>query len=200
VTAQDARAKALERNIHDGAQQQLGAMAVKLRLAEQLTERDAVKAREMLASLQGEMTEALENLRDLARGIYPPLLADRGLVTALDAQARKGAVPTTVEAEAVGRYPPEVEAAVYFCCLEALQNVAKYAGASRARILLSAGDGELHFSVEDDGRGFHAAATSYGTGLQGMADRLDAIGGTLHVRAEPGKGATITGRIPAEGL
>jgi signal transduction histidine kinase len=197
VTSQDARAKALERNIHDGAQQQLVAMAVKLRLAEQLTERDAAKARDMLSGLQDEMRDALENLRDLARGIYPPLLADKGLVAALDAQARKGAVPTRVEADVIGRYPPEVEGAVYFCCLEALQNVAKYAGASRVSLRLTAADGELRFTVEDDGRGFDTASTGYGTGLQGMADRLDAIGGVLQVRSELGAGTTITGRIPA---
>ena len=130
VAAQDERARALERNIHDGAQQQLVALAVKLRLARSLAEKDPPKAAEMLDALQAEAVDALENLRDLARGIYPPLLADQGLAAALGAQARKSPVPVSVEADGVGRYPQDVEAAVYFCALEALQNIAKYADAS----------------------------------------------------------------------
>jgi signal transduction histidine kinase len=194
VTAQDARAKKLERNIHDGAQQRLVALTVKLRLAEQLAKRDPDKAAEMLADLQRETTETLEELRDLARGIYPPLLADKGLVEALRAQARKAAVPVVVEADGVGRYPQEVEAAVYFSCLEALQNVAKYAEANGARIRLRAGEGELVFEVDDDGRGFDAANAPRGSGLQGMADRLEALGGRIEIESAPGKGTTVIGR------
>ena len=130
VTAQDARAKALERNIHDGAQQQLVALAVKQRLAESLVERDPAKAKAMLGEIQEETRDALETLRDLARGIYPPLLADQGLEAALESQVRKAAVPVEGRSDGVGRHSPEVEAAVYFCCLEALQNVAKYAAAT----------------------------------------------------------------------
>ncbi|MDP9301045.1 MAG: histidine kinase, partial [Actinomycetota bacterium] len=129
VTAQDERAKKLERNIHDGAQQQLVALAVKLRLAQATVARDQQKAEAMLADLQTEANDALENLRDLARGIYPPLLADKGLPEALTAQTRKSPVPVAVESDGVGRYQPEIESAIYFCCLEALQNVAKYASA-----------------------------------------------------------------------
>src|SRR6185503_20545506 len=149
VTAQDERAKALERNLHDGAQQQLVALAVKQRLAETLVDRDPEKAKAMLADIQTETQEALETLRDLARGIYPPLLADKGLAAALDAQARKAAVPVKVDAEGIGRFEPEVEAAVYFSCLEALQNVAKYAEANSAAIRLSNGSGELRFEISD---------------------------------------------------
>ena len=196
VTAQDERAKALERNLHDGAQQQLVALAVKQRLAETLVDRDPQKAKAMLADIQTETQEALETLRDLARGIYPPLLADKGLVAALDAQARKAAVPVEVEADGVGRYPQELEAVAYFCCLEALQNVAKYAGASRAVVRLSEDGGRLMFEVEDDGSGFEPGATRYGTGLQGMADRLDAVRGSLEVRSAPGRGTTVVGRLP----
>ena len=119
VAAQDERAKRLERNIHDGAQQQLVALTVKLRLAEGLAEREPAKTRAMLSELQAEATSALEDLRDLARGIYPPLLADKGLPSALEAQARKAAVQVNVETDGVGRYPPDVESALYFCCLEA---------------------------------------------------------------------------------
>jgi signal transduction histidine kinase len=195
VTAQDVRAKALERNIHDGAQQQLVALAVKQRLAQTLVDRDPAKAKAMLVDIQRETQEALETLRDLARGIYPPLLADQGLGAALAAQARKAAVPVDVETDGVGRYPQEVEAAVYFCCLEALQNVAKYSGASRAAIDLTTEGGRLRFHVSDDGRGFDPNAISFGTGLQGMVDRLEAIGGTLQVRSAPGEGTTVTGTI-----
>ena len=197
VIAQDEERRKLERNIHDGAQQQLVAMAVKLRLADTLMDRDAAKAHEMMAQLQAEAQGALDDLRDLARGIYPPLLADKGLPTALQAQARKAAVPTTVIADGVGRYTQDVEAAVYFSCLEALNNVAKYAEASTASVALTQTDGHLTFVVTDDGRGFDPQATGYGTGLQGIADRLDAIGGTLSVDSRTGEGTTITGIVLA---
>jgi signal transduction histidine kinase len=200
VTAQDARAKALERNIHDGAQQQLVAMAVKLRLAEQMTERDTSKAREILGQLQVEATETLENLRDLARGIYPPLLADQGLAAALESQARKVPLPVVIEADARLRFAPEVEAAVYFCCLEALQNVTKYANASRATVRITSGHGELRVEVEDDGSGFDQAVTHAGTGIQGMTDRMDALGGSLLVESERGRGTRIVGTVPAEAI
>ncbi len=137
VSAQDERAKRLERDIHDGAQQQLVALAVKLRLADTVVDRDTAAAHELLGQLQAEAGEALENLRDLARGIYPPLLADKGLPAALDGQARKSTVPVTLDASGVGRYTPEVEAAVYFCSLEALSNIAKYASASRVEVRLA---------------------------------------------------------------
>jgi signal transduction histidine kinase len=196
VAAQDERAKQLERNIHDGAQQQLVALAVKLRLAEGLAEREPTKTRAMLSELQAEATSALEDLRDLARGIYPPLLAEKGLPVALEAQARKAAVHVSVETDGVGRYSPDVESALYFCCLEALQNVAKYAHATHAGVRLSASGGELAFEVVDDGDGFDPGSTRRGSGLLGMADRLEAIGGALEVRSEPGRGTTVTGRVP----
>jgi signal transduction histidine kinase len=198
VSAQDARARTLERNIHDGAQQQLVALAVKLRLAEQLVERDPEKARALLGELQADGNDALEDLRDLARGIYPPLLADQGLAAALQAQARRSVVPVTVEGDGIGRFPQDVEAAVYFCSLEALQNVAKYAHASRATVRLVCGNGSLAFDVIDDGVGFQPGDTLHGTGLQGMSDRLAALGGTLEVRSAPGSGTSISGRIPLE--
>jgi signal transduction histidine kinase len=198
VAAQDERARKLERNIHDGAQQQLVAMQVKLRLADGMVERDPQKTHELLAELQQESNEALEDLRDLARGIYPPLLADKGLTAALEAQARKASVPVTVDPDGIGRFQPEIEAAVYFSCLEALQNVAKYAEANAAAIRLSNGSGELRFEVSDDGRGFDPSATSYGTGLQGIADRLAALGGELVVTSAPGDGTAVAGRLPLD--
>jgi signal transduction histidine kinase len=125
------------------------------------------------------------------------LLADQGLVAALEAQTRRSPVQVTVESDGVGRYAREVEAALYFCALEALNNVAKYAEAASVQIDLSEEDGMLHFRIRDDGRGFDTRAAVFGTGLQGMADRLDAIGGTLEVSSEPGHGTTVTGTILA---
>ncbi|HEY3212476.1 MAG TPA: histidine kinase [Actinomycetota bacterium] len=199
VSAQDAAARRLERNIHDGAQQQLVALAVKTRLADSLVGRDEAKAHDVLSQIQTEAHEALENLRDLARGIYPPILADQGLAVALDAQAKRSPVPVAVEAVGISRYRSETEAAVYFSVLEALQNVAKYSGASHAMVSLIGDDGQLTFQVTDDGVGFDPGTTAYGTGLQGVADRLAAIDGTLEVRSQPGVGTTIVGIVPVPG-
>ena len=193
VTAGDEARRRLERNLHDGAQQDLVALAIKLRLAGGVLGDDA---RELLEELQADTANALQNLRDLARGIYPPLLADLGLVAALNAQAGKSPVPVTVRADGIGRFPQETEAAVYFCCLEALQNTAKYARASAARITLSAADGALIFAVSDDGAGYDSARTPLGSGLRNMADRLAALGGRLEVRSAPGAGTTVSGRLP----
>jgi signal transduction histidine kinase len=198
VAAQDEERRRLERNIHDGAQQQLVALAVRLRLVESLALKDATKAAEMAAQAKAETQEALDNLRDLARGIYPPLLADRGLAAALDAQARKASVPIEITTDGIGRYSQEAEAAVYFCVLEALQNVAKYAGASRVTVRLRVENGDLAFAVEDDGAGFDRVATPRGSGLQNMADRLEAVGGSLEIESTPGAGTTVSGQIPVQ--
>jgi signal transduction histidine kinase len=196
VTTQDARARRLERNIHDGAQQQLVALNVKLGLLSTLALRDSNGASALATQLQSEATEALENLRDLARGVYPPLLADRGLEEALRAQARKAALPVEVDAAGLGRYPQEIESTVYFCALEALQNAAKYSGADVVRVRLREAEGELRLEVSDDGAGFDPLVRGSGTGLQGMEDRLAALGGSLEVRSAPGSGATVVGRVP----
>jgi signal transduction histidine kinase len=196
VTAQDEERRKLERNIHDGAQQQLVALSVKLALVRAMAKKDVDRADAMLGELQGEAKDAMENLRDLARGIYPPLLADQGLVAALDAQARKASIPVDIQANGIGRYTQDVEAAVYFCTLEALQNVAKYAEASTVSIRLSATNGQLAFSVTDDGAGFDTEAISRGAGLTNMSDRLAALGGAVVIESEPGRGTTVTGRVP----
>ena len=196
VAAQDAERRRIERNIHDGAQQQLVALAVKLGLTERLVASDPERATAMLGELRRETGEALEDLRDLARGIYPPLLADKGLSAALESQGRKAPVPITVETDGIGRYAQEVEAAVYFSCLEALQNVAKYAEATAARIRLGQANGTLAFEIEDDGVGFDPEAAPHGTGLQGIADRLAALGGELTIRSAPGDGTTVAGTLP----
>ncbi len=195
VTAQDEARRRLERNLHDGAQQDLVALVIKARLAAEHSA-DLPEAREALDELRTDAAAALENLRDLARGIYPPMLADLGLAAALGAQAKRSALPVTVDAGALGRFPEETEAAVYFCCIEALQNIAKYAAASRAAITLRAAGGTLTFSVTDNGAGFDAARTPLGAGLRNMSDRLSALGGRLEVTSAPGAGTTITGRLP----
>jgi len=197
VTAQDARAKALERNIHDGAQQQLVALMVKLRLVEAFVAKDPQRASSMLSDLQADAKEALEGLRDLARGIYPPLLADKGLVEALSAQARKAVLPVEVDGDGIARYAPELEAAIYFCCLEALQNATKYSRASHVAVRLRVDHGTVGFTVTDDGAGFDPDQTPKGAGLQNMLDRLESLGGTLDVWSRPGEGTSVSGRIPA---
>jgi signal transduction histidine kinase len=195
LTAQDEERRHLERNLHDGAQQQLVALAVQARMAESLAGRDPNRERELLRQLQQGAQDALENLRDLARGIYPPLLADEGLLAALEAQARKVPMSVGVETDGIGRYSQEIEAAVYFCTLEALQNAAKYAKPQQVVVRLREHDGELVFEIVDDGEGFDQATTLLGSGLQNMSDRLAALGGELFVRSMPGQGTTVEGRV-----
>jgi signal transduction histidine kinase len=196
VAAQDEARRRLERNLHDGAQQDLVALAIKLRLAGTTVDEDPARAKALLGELQTDTAGALENLRDLARGIYPPMLADLGLAAALGAQARKSPVPVAVEADGIGRYPQDTEATVYFCCLEALQNIAKYARASQARIRLRARDGVLSLTVSDDGAGYDAARTPLGSGQRNMADRLAALDGRLEVSSAPGQGTVVTAYLP----
>ncbi|HEX6330478.1 MAG TPA: sensor histidine kinase [Actinomycetota bacterium] len=198
VAAVDEGRRRLERNIHDGAQQQLVALAVKLRLAEGVVDRDPAKAKVLLGQLQHEANDALEILRDLARGIYPPLLADKGLAAAVEAQVRKLPMAVRVTPDGIGRYPQEVEAGVYFCVLEALQNVAKYARASAVDVEMRESDGRLWFAVRDDGVGFDPGTVPRGSGLQGMADRIEAVGGSLTLESAPGRGTTVTGIVPVE--
>ena len=197
VAAQDDERRKLERNLHDGAQQNLVALKVKLGLAEMFVEKDPARAKRTLAELKVDTDEALGTLRDLARGIYPPLLADKGLVAALESQARKATLPVQVEADGVGRYPQEVEAAVYFCCLEALQNVQKYAAAKSAVMKLDGSESVLTFEVTDDGQGFDEASVKRGAGLTNMTDRIDALGGRLEVSSTPERGTRIHGSLPA---
>lgn len=196
VAAQDEGRRRLERNIHDGAQQQLVALSVKTRLADGMIDRDTAEAHEMLGQIQADANDALETLRDLARGIYPPLLADKGLATALEAQGRKATIPVTLDAEDIDRYPAETEATVYFCVLEALQNIAKYADASTIHVQLRAAPRALNFTVRDDGVGFDPESYTPGTGIQGMQDRLDAVGGSLTVTSAVGDGTLVAGSVP----
>ena len=197
VAAGDAERRKIERNLHDGAQQHLVALAVNLRLVKQLSERDPDKAREMLDDLATDVQETLQELRALAHGIYPPLLMERGLPEALEAAANRAALPTTVEATGVQRHDPAVEAAVYFSTLEALQNAGKHAGdGATAAVRVWESDGVLRFEVRDNGAGFDVASRGTGAGFVNMSDRLGAIGGTLNVESSPRHGTRVSGEIP----
>ncbi|HEX9312153.1 MAG TPA: histidine kinase [Actinomycetota bacterium] len=187
----------IERNLHDGAQQHLVAIAVKLRLARQLSERDPAKSSELMEELGGDIEEAVQQLRTLAHGIYPPLLADRGLAPALESAARRAALPVEVRSEDVGRHSAEVEATVYFCCLEAMQNAGKYAGEGASVVVRVWEEaGALLFEASDDGAGFDVTARRDGVGFTNMNDRLGAVGGTLRVESTPGRGTRVRGTIP----
>jgi signal transduction histidine kinase len=196
VRAQDEERQRIERNLHDGAQQQLVALAIQLAVLDDAAD-DPAEVRQLTGDLKDGLHAALDDLRALARGIYPPLLAEQGLGAAVRAQAARVPLPVRVEADGIGRYRRDAEATAYFCILEALQNVAKYARASCTKVALSCPDGHLEFTVTDDGDGFDTAQPTPGTGLQGMADRLAAAGGTLAIRSAPGLGTTISGRLPA---
>ncbi len=197
VTAQDVERRRLERNIHDGAQQNLVALRIKLGLAKQTWQTHPERMGPMLEELTAQADESLNTLRELARGIYPPLLADKGLASALEAQGRRSPIPVQLSSDGAGRYRPDLEAAVYFCCLEALQNAAKYSAASQVQINLSQQNGDLVFEVRDDGRGYDARQVNRGAGLQNMVDRIEALGGTLEITTAVGAGTVVSGRVSA---
>jgi signal transduction histidine kinase len=196
VASGDAERRRVERNLHDGAQQHLVAMAVNLRLARDIMTDDAEAAGEMLDQLADDVKNTIQELRELAHGIYPPLLADSGLGEALRAAANRSPLSVGVTADGIGRYGPEIEAAVYFCCLEALQNAGKHAPQSQVEVRVWEDSGGLLFSVVDDGPGFDPVAARGGHGFVNMADRLGAIGGTVRWLSEPGNGSQVRGSIP----
>jgi signal transduction histidine kinase len=193
-TADSARRK-IERDLHDGAQQRLVALRVKLGLARDALDRNPGDAAEMVENLGPEVDEIIEEVRSLAHGIYPPLLASGGLGEALRAAGRRSTLPVTIVAKEVGRFAPETESAVYFCCMEALQNAAKHAaGASCVNVELRL-DGDLLFEVRDDGCGFDSEPSGEGAGITGMRDRLAAVGGEMRIESGTGAGARILGRV-----
>ena len=197
VASGDAERRKIERNLHDGAQQHLVALAVKLRLIQRIAEADTQQALGMLEEARGDVLATVEEVRALAHGIYPPLLMDRGLPEALQAAAGRATLPTSVSAAGVGRYAQDVEAAVYFCCLEAIQNAGKHAGEEATiAVEVAADDSVLRFSVVDDGAGFDLVGGVRGHGFVNMADRLGAIRGSVEVWSAPGSGTRITGRVP----
>lgn len=199
VATADAERRRIERDLHDGAQQHLVALAVNLRLAGDAIAEDPAIADEVLGGLGEELRAAIGELRSLAHGIYPPLLADAGLAEALRVAAGRAPGPVVLEAGQVGRYPTEVEAAVYFCCTEALQNAAKHAPGAPVRISLEGDAGGVRFVVEDEGPGIGDATMASGHGLQNMADRVGALGGTLTVGTSGTGGARVAGEVPVAG-
>jgi len=200
VAAQDAERRRLERNIHDGAQQHLVALAVKLRLARTMLERDPAKGHALLGEVRGQVDDALENLHALALGIYPPALEREGIAAALRADASRTNLHVNVRADGVRRYPIETEAAVYFCVLEALQNAAKHARAGMVDVEIAEREGVLSFEVVDDGVGFDSSANGHGTGIAGMRDRLAILGGDATIESAPGRGTAVRGRVPARSI
>jgi signal transduction histidine kinase len=196
LAAADEERRRIERDLHDGGQQRLVALRIRLELAEEVMGQDPRRAREMLHRLGAEIDAALDELRSLAAGVYPSLLAARGLPDALRTAALRSPVPTSVEVEGRDRYPDEVETAAYFCCIEALQNVAKHAPDAGSIAISLNRNGDLRFEVRDDGRGFAIDVATMGNGLTNMRDRLAAVGGELQVQSSPGAGTTVVGTIP----
>jgi signal transduction histidine kinase len=191
----DAQRRQIEQNLHDGAQQRLVALRVQLELTEELLRQDPERGLAKLHTLGPSVEETIDEIRSLARGVYPSLLADLGLAEALRAAARMGPIHAIVQPDGVGRYPSEVESAVYFCCLEALQNAYKHAeGATTIAISLANGDG-LRFEVRDDGAGFDVDGTPAGAGLTNMRDRLAAIGGEVTVTSSSSGGTVVSGSV-----
>jgi signal transduction histidine kinase len=202
VTAQDVERRRMERDIHDGAQQQLVAMKIKLGLAKSLLHDDPDLVAQLLDDLALESTEAISTLRDLARGLFPQVLVDRGLVAAIEAHVAKSNLPAVVEVDGeLGALDPQAEANIYFVIREALQNVSKYAGGASIRIGLAVADeGWLRFRVADDGPGFDLATAKRGSGSENMRDRVEALGGRFVVTSAPGQGTEVVGDVPVRTL
>ena len=197
VTAADESRRQVERDLHDGAQQYLVLMELKLGLARRAIEADPAKAADILDEARGDLAHALTELRDLAHGLYPAVLETDGLAAALRAAGERSSLPVTVASDGLGRAESEVEAAVYFCCLEAMQNAGKHAGEGASiAVTLGTSDGRLRFTVADDGRGYDTEALGTSHGLQNMADRIGALGGELAIESTPGRGTTVAGSVP----
>jgi signal transduction histidine kinase len=196
VATQDAERRKVERDIHDGAQQHLVALMVQLRVARTLVTRNPERAVQVTADLRRIIGETLITLNDLAQGIHPPVLTAHGVAAALRRQQQHLSTALTVDDTGIGRYAAEVEAAVYFACLEALINAAKHAPGSTVVVRLAEEGGELTFSVRDDGAGFDPARCRPGSGMGNMVDRVAALGGSLEVRSAPSQGTEVAGRVP----
>ena len=197
IAAADAERRRIERDLHDGAQQRMVAVAVTLGLAEARFASDPESAYKLIAQAREEAQAAVKELRELARGIHPALLSERGLGPALEALAARAPVPTTVDGVPAQRLPAPVESAAYFVTAEALTNVAKYAGATSAGVSLAVEHGTLLLIVRDDGAG--GADPTAGSGLRGLRDRVEAIDGQLHIDSPPGLGTTLIAELPLGG-
>jgi signal transduction histidine kinase len=198
VASGDAERRRVERNLHDGAQQHLVALAVNLRLAKDIVVEDPPGAVEMLDELGRAVQETIRELRELAHGIYPPLLVDSGLAEALKAVANRSPLDVELVTDGIARHGGDIEAAIYFCCLEALQNAGKHAPDSHVVIRIWEESGGLLFEVSDDGPGFDVGRAIRGHGYTNMADRLGAIGGAVRWESQPGSGTTIRGSVPPD--
>jgi signal transduction histidine kinase len=196
VDAQDAERKRLERDIHDGAQQHLVALAVNLRLAHTLAGRSPERADRLLVEQCKAATATIETITSLSRGIYPSLLVDEGLAVALRTAVSWSPLPAELVVADIGRYPAGVEAAAYFCALEALQNSAKHSAAKSIRLDLRGGPTVLEVTVQDDGAGFDLEAARAGAGLANMRDRVESAGGTLTIETRPSHGTLVAARLP----
>ena len=200
VAATDRERRRVERDLHDGAQQRLVALGIRLRLAQDLCRTDADAAVAAIAAIRDEVHAAQSELRDLAHGVYPPVLTQHGLAEALRAAADRCPIPVELRADGIGRVGPETEATVYFCCVEALQNATKHAGDGARVVLTISRDGAgVHFSVHDDGVGFESSGDTTGSGFDNLRDRMGAAGGALVVESAPGRGTTVSGTLPAGG-
>jgi signal transduction histidine kinase len=196
VTAADQARRRLERNLHDGAQQRFVSLSLALRLTLSLLESDPARAAEHLQGAQRELAQGLEELRELARGIHPAILTERGLRAAVDSLVLRAQVPVDVVDMPEGRLPPEVEAAAYYVVSESLANVTRYADADRATVAVIRAGGLVAVEVSDDGKG--GAEPAPGSGLRGLADRVEAIGGRLEIASPPGAGTRIRAVLPCE--
>ena len=195
IAAGDAERHRIERDLHDSAQQRLVALRIHLALASE--QFDSPEQRTLVEQLGTEVEEALDDLRTVAHGAYPDLLRQAGPAAALRSVCRHGAIPVTVKDGGVHRHPQEIELAVYFCCLEALQNAAKHAGPGAvATVMLSEDGGDVCFTVEDDGIGFDPRTVRRGAGLENLTDRMSAAGGTLRITSARGRGTRVSGRLP----
>lgn len=199
VEAADAERQRIERDLHDSVQQQLVGLRIKLDLAAEEIRREPSSGGRMVDSIGRQMDEVLETLRSLARGIYPSLLHERGLGEALKSAGRRSPSPVSVRVHGIGRHPDDVETAVYFCCLEAIQNVAKHAGRSaQAVIRLWQEPGRLYFEVSDSGVGFDPARPPQPNGLVNMRDRIEAVAGALTIESSAGQGTVVHGWVPVD--
>lgn len=198
VAAADAERNRIERDLHDGAQQHLVALSVGVRMARDAIGDDPETAATILGGLSDTIRETIQDLRRLAHGIYPPLLREAGLGEALRAAADRAPQRVRVDADTVGRHPPEVEAAVYFCCLEAMQNASKHAADATVDIILREDEKHLLFEITDDGPGFDVTAATGGNGLRNMADRLGAVGGSVSWESQVERGTRVVATVPLD--
>jgi signal transduction histidine kinase len=196
LASADLERRRIERDLHDGAQQRLVALRVRLGLAQDLLRDDPVRGTALLKELGRDVDAAIDEVRLLARGVYPAVLADRGLVEALRAAARSCPLSVRVRSRAIGRFPVDIETAVYFTCVEALQNAAKHAQCETSVLVSLSQSESLRFEVRDDGVGFSLSRTATGAGLTNMRDRIESVGGQLTIESVPGEGTCVSGSVP----